>query len=100
FARFDLAVAADVLNYFGDLQPLFAAARQAMRPGGVIAFTVERLDGGKWKLHPSRRFAHSIEYIRDVMKRTGFDVLSAKEVTLRQEQNADVIGWLVVVKNR
>jgi predicted TPR repeat methyltransferase len=100
FAQFDLAVAADVLNYFGDLQPVFAAAKQCMRPGGVIAFTVERLDGGKWKLHPSRRFAHAIEYIREVMKRTGFDVLTEKAVTLRQERNADVIGWLVVVKAR
>src|SRR6185503_4835520 len=81
FAQFDLAVAADVLNYFGDLAPVFRAAAQAMRPSGIIAFTVEKLDTGRWKLNPSRRFAHSIEYVREVIKQTGFDVHSAKEVT-------------------
>jgi predicted TPR repeat methyltransferase len=100
FSQFDLAVAADVLNYFGDLAPVFTAAAQAMRPGGVVAFTVEKYDGDRWKLNSSRRFGHSIDYVKSVMAATGFDIAGASEVVLRQENAKDVAGWLLVVKKR
>ena len=100
FAQFDLAVAADVLNYLGDLQPVFAATSQALRVGGVVSFTVERFDGERWMLNLSRRFSHSIAYVRSIMAATGFEILTEQEVSIRQENRADVAAWLVVGKKR
>ncbi|MEC7986294.1 MAG: tetratricopeptide repeat protein, partial [Myxococcota bacterium] len=43
---FDLIVAADVLVYFGDLQPILSAVSQRLKPGGVFLFSVEKQDTG------------------------------------------------------
>src|SRR4030095_6543187 len=40
-ASFDVIVTADTLVYFGALEPFAAAAAAALRPGGVLVFTVE-----------------------------------------------------------
>ena len=44
--RYDLIASADTLVYFGDLRPLLAAAAQALRPGGLLVFTVEKAGPG------------------------------------------------------
>src|SRR5258708_3600169 len=41
-ARYDLALATDVVVYFGALGPLFAAVARVLRPGGWFLFSVER----------------------------------------------------------
>ena len=99
FAQFDTAVAADVLLYFGDLRPVMAAASQALRPGGVFAFTLEKHDGSEpYVLNPTRRFAHSITHVRDTLKSAGMSELYAKTETLRTESNQDVSAWIVVAR--
>ena len=40
---FDVIVSADTLVYFGALEEVVAAAAKALRPGGVLVFTVEEL---------------------------------------------------------
>src|SRR5262249_1777868 len=40
-ARYDLVVSADTLCYFGELKPVLGAAARALRPDGLIVFTVE-----------------------------------------------------------
>ena len=42
---FDVIVSADTLVYFGALDAVTAAAANALRPGGVLVFTVEELSG-------------------------------------------------------
>ena len=39
--RFDLALAGDVVIYLGDLGPLCQAVHDALKPGGLFAFTTE-----------------------------------------------------------
>ena len=62
-AAFDLIVAADALAYFGDLQPVFAAAAAALAPGGLFAFTVETFAGEGYRLGETMRFAHARAYV-------------------------------------
>ena len=50
--RFDVMAAADVLIYFGDLRPVFAATAIAFRPGGLLAMSTE-LSFGRWLSHPT-----------------------------------------------
>ena len=43
---YDLLLAADLFIYIGDLAAVFAAVRARSAPGGLFAFSVERLDQG------------------------------------------------------
>lgn len=68
---FDLICAADVLIYFGELAPLLAAFRQAMRADGVLAFSVESTEGMEYRLQPSGRYSHSETGLRTNMAAAG-----------------------------
>lgn len=95
---FDLIVAADVLCYFGDLTPVLRAAGRAARPGGTIAFTVERLDdeAGPFRLLPHGRYAHAEAHVRAALADAGFqDPIVARDV-LRQEGGEPVLGLIVL----
>lgn len=95
-AAFDVILAADVLVYVGDLEPLFAAVRRALRPGGLWAFSVERHDGPGYQLRATRRYAHGAAYVRDAAH--GFDILAFQEESLRREARETVTGYLAVLR--
>jgi predicted TPR repeat methyltransferase len=83
---YTLALAADVLIYFGDLAPVFAAVAQALKPGGVFAFTVEAGSGAPYRLMESGRYAHDDAYVRAAAAAAGFDVARATDETVRKEK--------------
>ena len=82
--RFDLIVAADVLNYFGDLSPVFTGIACALRPGGHCAVTLEVGEGPNYRLRGMRRYQHAGEYVQRTAATAGsrcvFD-----EVELRRQ---------------
>lgn len=43
----DVVVAADLMPYFGDLSDLVRAVAAVTRPGGLVAFNVDVLDGAE-----------------------------------------------------
>lgn len=97
-ARWDLLVAADVLVYIGDLAPVFTAAAAALAPGGRFAATVERLDGGDgFALGPARRYAHSVDYIKETAAAAGLKVRLLEECSPRREKQAPVRGLVFVL---
>ncbi|WP_303721769.1 tetratricopeptide repeat protein [Malonomonas rubra] len=56
---YDLIVSADTLCYFGELGAVTQAASQALRPGGLLAFTLEDAGGGQdVVLNETGRYAH------------------------------------------
>jgi predicted TPR repeat methyltransferase len=96
----DLAVAADVLVYLGDLAPLFARVRRALRAGGLFAFSCEALedaDDRGYAMQPSNRFAHTLDYVMRTAHAAGFAVLATAPATLRREHGRDVGGHLVLL---
>ncbi len=95
--RFDAIVSADTLCYFGPLQPVLAAARQAGRPGALLVFTVEALDGDAAPgsaLRPHGRYAHARPAVEAWLGSAGWQAVQAQPVTLRQEAGLPVAGWL------
>jgi predicted TPR repeat methyltransferase len=86
----DLAVAADVFVYIGDLQPVFKAVHRALRPGGRFCFSVEAGDGADYVLRPSNRYAHDRSYLERLAADTGFTVLAVEALTARQENTAPI----------
>ncbi|MBK3732069.1 tetratricopeptide repeat protein [Azospirillum brasilense] len=97
-ASFDLIVAADVLCYFGALDGVLARAAAALRPGGRLAFTVERLEEGEapWRVGPHGRYAHTEGHVRDALTAAGLTVLRFAPDTLRHESGAPVAGLVVL----
>jgi predicted TPR repeat methyltransferase len=97
--RFELIAAADVMIYFGDLSPVFAAAEVALRQGGVLALSTESWTGQGYRLQPSGRFAQAPEYVRSVAAKA-FAELVYVETTLRMEATGRLLGNLFVFRRR
>jgi predicted TPR repeat methyltransferase len=91
--NWDLAVAADVFVYIGDLAPVFESVRRALRPGGRFCFSVEAGDGADevdYKLRPSNRYAHTQAYLERLAAATGFQILAAEPLEARQENGTPI----------
>jgi predicted TPR repeat methyltransferase len=98
--RFDLIVAADVMIYFGDLAPVFAAAARAIRPGGVLGISTERETSGGFRLRPSGRFAHEPGYVEHLAGEVDFTRLTRLDTTIRLDGDARVAGNLFAFRRR
>lgn len=95
---FGLAVAADVLVYFGALEELFAAVHAALRPGGCFVFSVEEGEAEDFVLRPTRRYAHSAAYLERLAGQQGFACRRLEPTVLREEAGAEVAGLLAVLQ--
>ncbi len=98
-AAFELIVIADVLIYFGALDAVFAAAAQALAPGGLLVFTVEIHAGGvqspPFVIKPSGRYGHAPRYVEQALAAQGLELLSSHAVVLREEFTQPVAGLVV-----
>jgi predicted TPR repeat methyltransferase len=93
---FDIVASADTLCYFGDLEPIIAAAATALRPNGWLAFTVERADDvDPYRLNPNGRYSHSHRYIEQLLHDASFTDINVAGEVLRREAGASVNGWVV-----
>jgi predicted TPR repeat methyltransferase len=95
---FDVLASADTLIYFGELEPVFAAAQVALRPGGLLVFTLEALIDESptgYRLTESGRFAHALAGLRARLAAAGFAVEAVMPVSPRHEGGRPVPGWLV-----
>jgi predicted TPR repeat methyltransferase len=96
---FDLIVAADTFNYFGDLEPLLSAATSALRGAGVLVFTLERRDASAaptdYRLDPHGRYSHDEAYVRRSLESCGLTLSALEPATLRKERGEPVAGIVV-----
>lgn len=96
---FDMIVAADTLNYFGDLSEIMSLLIQAIRPGGHLLFTVEEgpLMGDEgYYLKPHGRYAHAPPYIIEQMGENGIPGGTMRRIVLRKEDDKDVTALLAL----
>jgi predicted TPR repeat methyltransferase len=96
--RFDVGVAADVFGYIGDLSEVFTGMRQVLRPGGLFGFSVEAGGATDFILQPSHRYAHSLDYLQRLAAAQGFAIESVESRVIRKNRDADVSGYLVVMR--
>jgi predicted TPR repeat methyltransferase len=96
---FHLITACDTLIYFGDLRQVIVPAVRWLRPGGLIAFTVERSDRPPFQLTDSGRFAHHVDHIREVAGESALVLVSAEEAVLRYEYGRAVPGLVAVLRH-
>ena len=93
---YDLIVAGDVFIYFGDLSRVFDGCARALRPGGLLAFSVETADEGDYRLRPTGRYAHSARYVDAASATAGLAVVSNRSAVLRNDPQP-IHGQVVVL---
>jgi predicted TPR repeat methyltransferase len=95
---YDVIASADTLCYFGKLEPVFQAAAHALKPGGILTFTLEGAgdEGPDSRLNSHGRYAHSRSYVKGAIGAAGLDVHSISSVVLRNEGKQAVAGHLVI----
>ncbi len=99
--RASLVAAADVVMYLGDLEKLFSLVRELLAPRGHFAFSAELYRGSDagFMLQPSMRFAHSRDYVLDLMAKHGFQFMADEELVIRFDGGKPVHGILFVAQN-
>jgi predicted TPR repeat methyltransferase len=97
--EFDLIVATDTFNYFGDLEPLLTAAVRSLRDAGLLIYTLEKCTSSEsvtdYQLNPHGRYSHNRDYVKDCMKKCGLNISSMEDAILRKERNQNVNGIVV-----
>ena len=98
----DMIVSADTLCYFGALDEVLRAARDALRAGSWLFFTVEasvsEFHDEAFHLHPHGRYSHARHYVDQVLAQTGFAATHVDAVHLRMESGKPVDGWLIAAR--
>lgn len=94
---FDLIVASDVFNYLGALDQVLGWCRASLRPGGWLAFTVEKGDAAL-ALPETNRFTHSADYVTGLLAQAGFGAVTLTEEVLRHDRGAKVMSLLVTAQ--
>jgi predicted TPR repeat methyltransferase len=94
---YDLIVAGDVFVYLGDLTAAFQAAAGALKPGGALAFSVERSDGGI-VLGPGLRYAHGRDSLDAAAAAAGLRTILLRPESTRTEAGQPVPGWVGVMR--
>lgn len=97
---FDLISAIDFFTYVGDLGALMPLIAGALAPGGMLAYSIEPLSEGRYRLQPNARFAHAPKYVEDLARNHGLVAVESREVTLRQENGADVPGVVALLRRQ
>jgi len=98
--KFDLIYSSDVFVYLGKLDKILGSISSNLLPGGILAFSVERLDNelNNYQLSPSGRYSHSQTYIEDCLHNHGLEPLEIVNSDLRKESGNQVVGILVVAR--
>lgn len=107
---YDVIVAADVFVYIGRLDEILEEAKRLLRPGGILAFSVEAMDAllneeysstdeKNFQLNKSGRYAHSSNYLDQITHENKFKKHKFMLDSIRLEKSVPVQGWYVVLEN-
>ncbi|HVT62230.1 MAG TPA: methyltransferase, partial [Legionellaceae bacterium] len=96
--RFDLIVAADVLPYFGHLEPLFRAVKSCLAPHALFWFTTEISSSEDWLLQNSIRFCHHPKYIHRLCEQLGLMISHQETMVARQQEGKDLLVNLYAIR--
>lgn len=95
---YGLIVAADVLPYFGDLDPLFKAISEHLTRDGYFIFTTEISTLPPWQLQQSARFSHHPDYLQQLANKYDLQNRSQQQVVARQQEGRDLSVLVIALQ--
>jgi len=95
---YDLIIAADVIPYLGNLDPLFAAAAKRTTPNALFCLSSEATEKPGWDLLLSGRYGHNPEYIGETAKKNGWQILERFPANIRREHDSWIRGEIFVLE--
>jgi predicted TPR repeat methyltransferase len=107
--RFDVAIAADVLCYFGELTTAFRNVRKVLQPGGLFACTLEKstdepaassAERAPFILRPHGRYQHDAGYVEASLEESRLALVSMTTGVLRYERRDAVPGLVTIAQRR
>ncbi len=96
--RFDLAIAADVFVYLGDMAPMYRAAQAALHTKGLFVFTAEVGTAPTFVLTSNGHYKHNLDYLTALAAQTGFTVLRTDLQPIRKEATDTVMGHYIYLE--
>jgi len=96
--QYDVAIAADVFVYFGDLTAVFELFGRSLRDDGIFCFSVESGETGDFTLQTNGRYAHSRDYIEALAENCGFTIEAINSCVIRRERDCDVPGFIAAFR--
>ena len=107
---YDVIIAADVFIYIGKLDEIIGEIKRLLRPGGVLAFSIEALaalandesiqgDQREYQLEKTGRYTQSVSYITRLASANGFMPQAIVETQIRMERGKPIKGYLVLWRN-
>lgn len=97
-ASADLVTAADVLVYVGDPAPLVAGAARALRPGGLLAVTLQTGPAEGYRLGEDLRFHHAPQSLAATCAAHGLATLETHTIVVRQDRGRPLPGAIMVAR--
>ncbi len=93
-----IVAAVDMLNYVGNLVPLFRAAAVRLQPKGLLVGTVEKREEGGLALTTKRRFTHGRDHLEQAVRDAGLVLTEMVEAGLRTEGGVEVRGLVFAAR--
>ena len=82
--KYDLFIATDLLIYVGDPTQLFSNISKTSKSKAIFLFSTESTQNKDYILTNQGRYAHSEEYIRQLVKLNKFTILNVENATIRK----------------
>lgn len=87
--KYDLIMGALSFSYVGQLDALLLACKNALRPGGILAFSTEESPSHDIMVNETmQNFCHSLDYISEQAHLIGFKEISLKKTVLQENAMA------------
>ena len=95
--KYDLFIALDVLIYIGEVELIFNAIKNCCNKNALFIFSIEIQQGDGYSLLKSSRYAHSENYILNIVSDM-FSVIESQEIRLRKEGGVWIDGKIYIMQ--
>jgi predicted TPR repeat methyltransferase len=95
----NLFICTDVLVYIGDCSELFSAIQKLSNTGTIFVFSTENKEGDGYVLLGSGRYAHSYQYISELLIKNGYEIIAHEKTVLRKDKTGPVHGDIFMAKH-
>jgi len=96
--EYDYFIAADVFVYIGNLSKIFKLIKERNKRNGKLIFSTEHTNRKGYFINKKGRYCHSIDYIKSLCKKFGYELLIFRKAPLRKDDAKEVVGGVYLLQ--